>query len=71
MEPVLRPWVLLAGVALHLGIDYAVRVGFFSYAVFVAYIAFLPPPTHSVNWILSARDRFAGWSLRSPLRKAS
>jgi Vitamin K-dependent gamma-carboxylase len=67
---VLRPWVLLAGVALHLGIDYAVRVGFFSYAVFVAYIAFLPPQTAS-SLILSARDRFAGWSLRSPLRKAS
>jgi HTTM domain len=67
---VLRPWVLLAGIALHLGIDYAVRVGFFSYAVFVAYIAFLPPQTASAL-ILSTRDRLAGWSFRSPLRKAS
>jgi hypothetical protein len=40
---VLRPWVLLLGVGLHLGIDYAVRVGFFSYAVLVAYVAFVPP----------------------------
>ncbi|MGH2995308.1 MAG: HTTM domain-containing protein [Gaiellaceae bacterium] len=55
---VLRPWVLLAGVGLHLGIDFATRVGFFSYAVFVAYIAFLPPETASA-WVLRARDRVA------------
>ena len=41
----LRPWLLLAGVSLHLGIDYAIRVGFFSYAVLVLYIAFIPPET--------------------------
>ena len=41
----LRPWVLLLGVGLHLGIDYAVRVGFFSFAALVAYVAFLPPET--------------------------
>ena len=41
----LRPWILLAGVSLHLGIDYAIRVGFFSYAVLVLYIAFIPPET--------------------------
>ena len=67
---VLRPWVLLAGIALHLGIDYSVRVGFFSYAIFVAYIAFLPPQTASAL-ILSTRDRLAGWSFRSLLRKPS
>ena len=67
---VLRPWVLLAGIGLHLGIDYAVRVGFFSYAVFIAYVAFLPPQTASAL-ILSVRDRLSGWSLRQPLRKAS
>lgn len=32
----LRPWVLLAGVALHLGIDLSVRVGFFSLAAMAA-----------------------------------
>lgn len=52
---VLRPWVLLAGVGLHLGIDFATRVGFFSYAVLVAYIAFLPPETVSA-WVLRTRD---------------
>ncbi len=41
----LRPWVLGLGVAFHLAIDYAIRVGFFSYAIFVLYIAFVPPET--------------------------
>lgn len=39
----LRPWVLLAGVALHLGIDVFLEVGFFSYLMLVGYIAFMPP----------------------------
>lgn len=54
----LRPWVLLLGVGLHLGIDYAVRVGFFSYAALVAYIAFLPPETVR-SWVYRLRDRAA------------
>jgi hypothetical protein len=53
----LRPWVLLAGVGLHLGIDYAVRVGFFSYVILVAYLAFLPPE-RATSWIASARKRW-------------
>jgi hypothetical protein len=59
---VLRPWVLLVGVGLHLGIDYAVRVGFFSFAVLAAYIAFVPPET-STRLVLSARDKFQTWRL--------
>jgi len=39
----LRPWVLGAGVLLHLGIDWSLRVGFFTLSVFVMYLAFLPP----------------------------
>jgi uncharacterized membrane protein YphA (DoxX/SURF4 family) len=54
----LRPWVLLLGVGLHLGIAYAVRVGFFSIAALVAYIAFLPPETVS-QWVYRVRDRAA------------
>ena len=50
----LRPWVLLAGVGLHLGIDYAIRVGFFSYAIFVLYLAFIPPETMD-RWLLAVR----------------
>ena len=69
---VLRPWVLLLGVGLHLGIDYAVRVGFFSYAVLVAYVAFVPPETARAI-ILGMRDRFTritlpGWT---PLARRS
>lgn len=39
----LRPWVLLVGVALHLGIDVFLEVGFFSYLMLVGYLAFIPP----------------------------
>ena len=42
-----RPWVLGAGVALHIGIAYSIKVGFFSLAMFVLYLAFLPPDTAS------------------------
>jgi hypothetical protein len=59
---VLRPWVLLLGVGLHLGIDYAVRVGFFSYAVLVAYVAFVPPDA-ARSFILGARDRLVRISI--------
>lgn len=39
----LRPWVLAAGVALHLSIMATLSVGFFSPAMFVLYLAFVPP----------------------------
>jgi hypothetical protein len=65
----LTPWILLGGVALHLGIDFAVRVGFFSFAALVAYIAFLPPDTVSA-WVYRLRDRTArsrfAWLVPSP-----
>lgn len=67
---VLRPWVLLLGVSLHLGIDYAVRVGFFSYAVLVLYIAFLPPEAVSAR-LLALRERLAGARLARLRRPAS
>lgn len=54
----LRPWVLLAGVTLHLGIDFSVRVGFFSLAALVAYVAFLPPAA-ATAWVCRMRDRAA------------
>lgn len=52
----LRPWVLLCGVALHLLIDYRIRVGFFSYGVFVLYLAFIPPETMD-RWLYAFRER--------------
>ena len=39
----LRPYVVAAGLGLHLMIDYSVRVGFFAPALVVSYLAFLPP----------------------------
>jgi hypothetical protein len=56
----LRPWVLALGVGLHVGIDLTVRVGFFSYALFVLYIAFLPPDAVSAR-LLAWRDRISVW----------
>ncbi len=52
----LRPWVLALGIALHLGIDYSVRVGFFSFIAIVALAAFVSPET-SARWIYAIRDR--------------
>lgn len=52
----LRPWLLLFGVAFHLAIDYAIRVGFFSYGMLVLYVAFVPPETMDA-WLLSLRER--------------
>lgn len=39
----LRPWVLGVGVAFHLGIDIVLDVGFFSYALWLSYAAFIFP----------------------------
>lgn len=44
-NPRLRPWVLGAGVVLHLSIQATLAVAFFSVAMFVLYIAFLSPDT--------------------------
>jgi len=55
----LRPWVLLLGITLHLGIDASIMVGFFSYAMLCAYIAFVPHET-ATRLVLRGRD----WSRR-------
>jgi hypothetical protein len=43
--PRFRPWVLAAGVLMHLLIDAYVQVGIFSYAMFVMYFAWMSPET--------------------------
>lgn len=53
-----RPWVLLAGVCLHLGIEYSIRVGFFSLAMFTLYLSFLDP-AWAQGRLLAVRDRRA------------
>ncbi len=60
----LRPWVLLAGALLHLGIEYSIRVGFFSLGMLTLYIAFLDPDWARVH-VLKLRDWLQG---RSQLR---
>jgi hypothetical protein len=65
----LRPWVLLAGVGLHLGIDYAIRVGFFSYSVLILYIAFIPPETMDA-WLVAAHRRLARLAQRQRVKPA-
>ena len=51
-----RPWVLTFGVTMHLAIDYSILIGFFSFAMFVTYLAFIPSET-STRLILDTRDR--------------
>jgi hypothetical protein len=48
-----RPFVLLAGLGMHMSIDYRIMVGFFSYAMIVMYLSFLPPERASavVLWL--------------------
>ena len=53
-----RPWVLGCGVALHLSIEYSLRVGFFSLAILACYLAFVPACAAQA-WILALRDRVA------------
>ncbi|MEA2299390.1 MAG: hypothetical protein QOF77_2326 [Solirubrobacteraceae bacterium] len=50
-----RPWVLLVGVALHLSIGWAIRVGFFGLTMFVLYVSFLDPDWAAAK-ILALRD---------------
>ena len=54
----LRPYILLVGASMHLGVDLGLRVGFFSYAMFVLYLSFLPPERTSAV-ILAIRDRLS------------
>jgi hypothetical protein len=52
----LRPWVLLAGGLLHLGIEYSIRVGFFSLAMLTLYLSFLDP-----GWAQAKLLRLREW----------
>jgi hypothetical protein len=50
----LRLPALAAGVAMHIGFAYALRIGFFSAAICVLYLAFLPPAL-AQRWVLAVR----------------
>ena len=60
----LRPWVLLLGVSLHLGIDSSIMVGFFSYAMLASYLCFIPPVT-STRYLLASRDALTRLAARA------
>ncbi|WP_158087270.1 HTTM domain-containing protein [Mycobacterium aquaticum] len=59
-----RPWVLVAGVSLHLGIDSSILVGFFSYAMLASYLCFVPPES-ATRFILMCRDVVIRWAARA------
>jgi hypothetical protein len=59
-----RPYVLAAGVLLHLFIDYRIYVGFFSYAILTMYLAFLSPKT-AARVIEASQARLRRWAGRS------
>jgi hypothetical protein len=54
----MRPRVLLLGVALHLSIGWAIRVGFFGLGMFVLYVSFIDP-AWAARQIPVVRDRVA------------
>lgn len=49
----LRPYVIVAGILLHLGIEYSLRVGYFSMISIVAILAFVSPAatTRATRWV--------------------
>jgi hypothetical protein len=51
-----RPWVLTAGVLLHLFIEVTLRVGFFSLTMFLYYLAWLDPQKVR-SWLLALARR--------------
>jgi hypothetical protein len=54
-----RPWVIAAGIALHVGIHVMLQIGFFSIAMIIAYGSFLPPE-RATRAVLAVRRRIAG-----------
>lgn len=65
----LRPWVLGAGVLLHLGIDLVLDIGWFSLAMWLSYLAFVPPDL--ADGLLARLDRSAGARSRRALVPAA
>jgi hypothetical protein len=50
-----RKWVLLSGIALHLGIEITMSIGFFEWIMISAYILFLE--SHEINKLMSLLSR--------------
>jgi hypothetical protein len=60
---VLRPWVLLAGIGLHLMIEYAITVSFFSWIMLVCYLSFVSPEWLNAR-VMGIRTRVVGRAAR-------
>jgi len=58
-----RPWVIAAGVVLHLSVLASIMVGLFSATVFVGYLAFAPPEA-ATRWLEGVRRWL--WRSSSP-----
>ena len=63
----LRPWVLLAGLSLHLGIEYSIRVGFYGLAIMSMYLIWVPPERMDAL-LLSLRRRLSRSRVAAALR---
>ncbi len=62
-----RRFAVIVGVGLHVSFDYALRVGFFGWAMVVGYASFLTPGEAAtiLRWITHPRAAFTGWRRRS------
>jgi len=63
------PYVVIAGISMHLFIDYSLEVGFFSFAMIAAYVTFASPEGAS-RVILKIRDRLQRLSKKSTASSA-
>ena len=66
----LRPWVLLAGLSLHLGIEYSIRVGFYGLAITSMYLVWIAPERMEAL-VLAVRKRIERSRTASSPRVAS
>lgn len=66
----LRPYVMLAGISLHLGIEYSIRVGFFSLGMLTMYLSFVEPAWAEAK-LLGLRDWWRRTRTRSNTARAA
>lgn len=69
----LRPWVLAAGLLMHVMIDIHIQIGIFSYAMFTMYVAWVSPQTvqRLPETLKQAPARFLAFLRRRRMRAAT
>jgi hypothetical protein len=60
-----RPYVVAAGIALHLGIEVTMAVGFFSLTAVTLYLSFVEGET-AERWLGALRSRRRSWGSGRP-----